>query len=85
MRITRLHAGRRRRRRHCAVVAAGCGTTSGDDESDDSPTAAEEQGGFTAPDLPMPEELGEGEGELNVLAWPGLRRGRLAPTRASTG
>ena len=54
-----------------AVVAAGCGTTSGDDDSGDSPTAAEEQGGFTAPDLPMAEELGEGEGSLNVLAWPG--------------
>ena len=54
-----------------AVVAAGCGTTSGDDESDDSPTAAEEQGGFSAPDLPMAEEIGEGEGSLNVLAWPG--------------
>ena len=54
-----------------AVVAAGCGTTSGDDDSGDSPAAAEEQGGFTAPDLPMAEELGEGEGSLNVLAWPG--------------
>ncbi len=54
-----------------AVVAAGCGTTSGDDDSGDSPTAAEEQGGFTAPDLPMADELGDGEGSLNVLAWPG--------------
>ena len=30
-----------------------------------------EQGGFTAPDLPMAEELGDNEGELSVLAWPG--------------
>ena len=55
-----------------AVVAAGCGTTSGDDESRRRPDqAAEEQGGFTAPDLPMAEELGEDEGSLSVLAWPG--------------
>ena len=27
--------------------------------------------GFTAPDLPMLEELGEMEGEVNILAWPG--------------
>ena len=30
-----------------------------------------EQGGFTPPDLPALEQLGEPEGEVNVLAWPG--------------
>ena len=25
----------------------------------------------SAPDLPMLEEVGEGEGEVNILAWPG--------------
>lgn len=55
-----------------AVVAAGCGTTSGEDsDSGDAPAAAEEQGGFIAPDLPMADVLGDNEGALNVLAWPG--------------
>ncbi len=49
-----------------ALLAAGCGTSSGDD---DGSVAA--PGGFQAPDLPMLEEVGDGEGELNVLAWPG--------------
>jgi putative spermidine/putrescine transport system substrate-binding protein len=30
-----------------------------------------DKGGFTAPDLPMLTEIGAGEGEVNVLAWPG--------------
>jgi putative spermidine/putrescine transport system substrate-binding protein len=34
-------------------------------------TAAPEQGGFTPPDLAAMEQLGEPEGEVNVLAWPG--------------
>ena len=33
--------------------------------------AAEEQGGFTPPDIPMATELGDNEGALSVLAWPG--------------
>src|SRR4249919_724874 len=51
-----------------ALVVAGCGT-SGDDEGDGDA----EPGGqaFTPPDLPMQQEVGDGEGELNVLAWPG--------------
>ncbi len=47
-----------------ALVAA-CGTDSGDGESSTS------GGGFQAPDLPALEAIGEGEGQLNVLAWPG--------------
>ncbi len=52
-----------------ALVVAGCGTESDDGDSsaaDDSGNAA-----FTPPDLPMPTELGENEGALSVLAWPG--------------
>ncbi|MEO5854371.1 MAG: ABC transporter substrate-binding protein [Nocardioides sp.] len=54
-----------------ALVAAGCGTTSGDGGGGDAPAAAEEQGGFVAPDLPMADALGDDEGSLKVLAWPG--------------
>ena len=51
-----------------ALVVAGCGTESdsGSSSADDSGNAA-----FTPPDLPMPTELGENEGTLSVLAWPG--------------
>ena len=51
------------------VAVAGCGTDSdgGDDEAGDTPGSE----GFTAPDLPMLEELGDMEGEVNILAWPG--------------
>jgi putative spermidine/putrescine transport system substrate-binding protein len=48
-----------------ALLAAGCGTSSGDGGGTDA------QGGFSAPDLPMLDKVGPGEGELNVLAWPG--------------
>ena len=48
-----------------ALAVAGCGT------SDETDTTSEGGGGFTAPDLPMKEDLGDNEGELNVLAWPG--------------
>ena len=55
-----------------AVSLAACGTEdAGDDDSGDGGQAAEEQGGFTPPDIPMAEELGEDEGALSVLAWPG--------------
>ena len=52
-----------------AVALAACGTE--DDSGSDEGQAAEEQGGFTPPDIPMAEEVGEGEGSLSVLAWPG--------------
>ena len=51
-----------------AVGLAACGT---EDSGSDSGSAAEEQGGFTPPDIEMAEELGENEGTLSVLAWPG--------------
>jgi len=44
-----------------ALTAAGCGDSGGGTAS----------GGFTAPDIPMASELGDGEGEVDILAWPG--------------
>ncbi len=52
-----------------ATALAACGTDDGGDDSGGQ--AAEEQGGFTPPDVPMAEELGDNEGTLSVLAWPG--------------
>ncbi len=54
-----------------ALVLAGCGTSSGDDDGGGGATGSEEQGGFTAPDIPMAESLGDNEGSVSVLAWPG--------------
>jgi putative spermidine/putrescine transport system substrate-binding protein len=56
----------------CAAVlalATACGTDSGD--GGEGKPASEEQGGFTAPDVPMAEEVGDPEGQVNILAWPG--------------
>jgi putative spermidine/putrescine transport system substrate-binding protein len=50
------------------VVATGCGTDSGDDDKGGGTPGAE---GFTPPDVPMLESLGDPEGQVNVLAWPG--------------
>ncbi len=49
-----------------ALLTAACGTSS---SSDKSSTAG--GGGFQAPDIKMVDTLGDPEGELNVLAWPG--------------
>lgn len=55
-----------------ALVVAGCGTSSGDDDGGGGgATGSQEQGGFTAPDVSMAESLGDNEGALSVLAWPG--------------
>src|ERR671912_3072856 len=52
----------------CAALTlvAACGT-----ESDDDDGGSDDAAGFTPPDLPMLEELGDPEGELNILAWAG--------------
>jgi putative spermidine/putrescine transport system substrate-binding protein len=50
-----------------ALAIAGCGTSDGDGDGD----TTGDGGGFAAPDLPMKEDLGDFEGELNILAWPG--------------
>jgi putative spermidine/putrescine transport system substrate-binding protein len=50
------------------ALATACGTSSdggGGNEAD------EKQGGFAVPDVPMQESIGDGEGEVNILAWPG--------------
>ena len=51
------------------ALASACGTGSGG--SDGGAKADAEQGGFTAPDVPMQEEIGDPEGQVNILAWPG--------------
>ncbi len=50
------------------VLATACGTDSGDDDDGGSDAGSS---GFQAPDLPMLEEIGDMEGEVNILAWPG--------------
>jgi putative spermidine/putrescine transport system substrate-binding protein len=55
-----------------ALALVGCGTSSGDDsDGGGGGTGSEEQGGFTAPDIAMADSLGDNEGSLSVLAWPG--------------
>jgi putative spermidine/putrescine transport system substrate-binding protein len=46
-----------------ALLVAACGDDSGGDGTDTS--------GSNVPDVPMATELGEGEGQINILAWPG--------------
>ncbi len=53
------------------LLATACGTTSGSDSGGGEGDAGGDQGGFTVPDVPMVEELGDNEGALSVLAWPG--------------
>ena len=48
------------------ALATACGTDSGEDASGSSGS-----GGFTPPDIPMKESLGDGEGQVSILAWPG--------------
>src|SRR3712207_3468648 len=54
-----------------ALALAGCG----DDGSSGGSSGGSGDGGqeaaFTAPDVPMKESMGDFEGELNILAWPG--------------
>jgi putative spermidine/putrescine transport system substrate-binding protein len=53
-----------------ALAVTGCGTTGdgGGGGGGDATTAA---GLFTPPDIPMKKSLGQGEGQDNILAWPG--------------
>ena len=50
------------------AAVAGCGTDSGGDGKGGSTPGAD---GFTPPDVPMAESLGDPEGQVNILAWPG--------------
>ncbi|MFT4009742.1 MAG: ABC transporter substrate-binding protein [Nocardioidaceae bacterium] len=49
------------------LAVAGCGSDGGSGGESEETSG----GGFTAPDVPMLEELGEGEGTVSILAWPG--------------
>jgi putative spermidine/putrescine transport system substrate-binding protein len=51
------------------VAAAGCGTDSGGDGSGGDAAPGSE--GFTPPDVTMAKEIGDPEGQVNILAWPG--------------
>src|SRR3954464_12194860 len=50
-----------------ALGMAGCGGSGSDGGSGGSTQA----GGFPPPDVPMKKSLGAGEGQVNILAWPG--------------
>jgi putative spermidine/putrescine transport system substrate-binding protein len=76
------HRGGRRTRRMAvaasvgtiALIIAGCGTGNGDNSpggAGGSTTGNAAGNQFTPPDIPMVDSVGAGEGELNVLAWPG--------------
>src|SRR4051794_8357776 len=54
-----------------ALSLAACGTDSAGDSGSDQGQASEQQGAFTPPDVPMASKLGDNEGALSVLAWPG--------------
>lgn len=49
-----------------ALSVAACGAESGSDDGGDSGSS-----GFQVPDIPMAEELGDNEGAVSILAWPG--------------
>ena len=51
-----------------ALTVAGCGSTSGGSSDGGK---GDGSSGFAAPDLPLKESLGDTEGEVNILAWPG--------------
>jgi putative spermidine/putrescine transport system substrate-binding protein len=51
------------------VLTAACGTESGDSGSGGSDGSAQQ--GFKPPDLKALDKLGQPEGQLSVLAWPG--------------
>jgi putative spermidine/putrescine transport system substrate-binding protein len=53
------------------VAAAGCGTSSGGSDDGGGGDAAPGSEGFTPPDVPMAESIGDPEGQVNILAWPG--------------
>jgi putative spermidine/putrescine transport system substrate-binding protein len=51
------------------ILVAACGSTDGGGGGGgSSPTTGAQ---FTPPDVPMQKSLGKGEGQVNILAWPG--------------
>lgn len=52
-----------------ALGLSACGDSGDDDGGSD--TGGAQGSGFTAPDVPMKDSLGDMEGEVNILAWPG--------------
>ncbi|HEU4657940.1 MAG TPA: ABC transporter substrate-binding protein [Capillimicrobium sp.] len=54
-----------------AIVAVGCGSDDDEGGSTSSEGASATQGLVDAPDIPMMEQLGKGEGQVNLIAWAG--------------
>jgi putative spermidine/putrescine transport system substrate-binding protein len=50
-----------------ALAVAACGSSSGGNDDGGSGAA----GSFSAPDVPMKKSMGDFEGEVDILAWPG--------------
>jgi putative spermidine/putrescine transport system substrate-binding protein len=57
----------------CALglVLTACGTTDGGTSEGQAGSTPEGGSQFTPPDIPMQDSLGKGEGEVDILAWPG--------------
>jgi putative spermidine/putrescine transport system substrate-binding protein len=49
------------------ALVAGCGSSSGSSDNAGQPGNQ----GFTPPDIPMQQSMGQMEGKVNILAWPG--------------
>lgn len=55
------------------LLATACGSS--DDGGGDKSAPGGQ--GFTPPKMSAPKSLGKTEGKVNLIAWAGLRRGRL--------
>jgi putative spermidine/putrescine transport system substrate-binding protein len=53
------------------VCALALGLTACGGGGDESSSGGAQGSGFTAPDVPMKDSLGDMEGKVNILAWPG--------------
>jgi putative spermidine/putrescine transport system substrate-binding protein len=70
-----------------AVIAAGCGSSGGGSQAGGSGTATGTSG-LTVPTahLPVPQKIGQGEGQLNLIAWEGyLNNLWVKPFEKQTG
>jgi len=56
-----------------AVIAAGCGSSGSGSQAAGPGTATGGTSGLTVPTahLPVPQKIGKGEGQLNLIAWAG--------------
>ena len=54
-----------------ALSVAACGAESGGGSDSPSDGGSSAPQGFQVPDIPMADALGDNEGAINILAWPG--------------